>query len=257
MDAMGFSLAKTLSLLLDPLTAGLGVLLVAWAVFRRRPRLSRTLVFLAGAGLGALGSGPVAERLVAPLERAYPRPAARTRAEAAVVLGGAVDLQHSTADRVELYHRAERVLEGIRLWREGRVRVIVFSGGSGDPDLPDASEAELMAVVARQMGVPDDAIWLQPRSRTTAEDAAYTVPLLRKRGIRRFFLVTTAMDMPRAVGCFRKAGADPIPFPVDYRVTPPGRGWRRWVPQVSTLALAREAIHEYVGYAVYWVTGRI
>ncbi|GAB6062145.1 YdcF family protein [Deferrisoma palaeochoriense] len=253
-----FRLAKTVSaIVLDPLCVVLGLWLVAFLAFRRRPRAARALLALGGLGLWALGTGPVAERLAGPLERAYPPPAPEARADAAVVLGGAVDLRHSTPERVELYHRAERILEGIRLWREGRVRLLVFSGGSGDPDLPEANEAGYMAALARRLGVPDSAIRVQAKSRTTAEDARYTVPLLRQWGVETFFLVTTAMDMPRAVACFRKWGAEPVPYPVDYRVTPPGRGWRRWIPGVSTLALSDEAIHEYVGYAAYWLTGKL
>ncbi len=252
---MPFALSKALQLALDPLVGATALLLVAFLWSWRRPGRARGLVLAAWVLLYGLGSGAVAERLVAPLERAFPVPPDAVRTDAVVVLAGTVDLARSTPRRVELYHRAERIFEGARLVTQGRARWLVISGGSGDPDRPGAREAELLAVLARQLGVPADRIVLETRSRTTHENAAYTVPLLRERGFRSFFLVTTAMDMPRAVACFRKEGAEPIPFPVDYRVTPPGSGWKRWVPDATTLVLSAEAIHEYVGYAVYWALG--
>ncbi len=252
---MFFELSKGLSPFLAPLPVACGFLLLALLLSWRRPGTGRLLVLFGLATLAALGSGGVAERLVAPLERAFPVPPQGVRAEAVVVLGGAVDLAHSTAERVELNHRVERILEGALLVKRGRARWLVLSGGSGDPHIRDRAEADLMAVVARELGVDPAAIVLQTRSRTTHEDALYTVRALDQRGIGSFFLVTTAMDMPRAMACFRKEGADPIPYPVDFRVTPPGEGWRRWVPSASALRLSGEAIHEYLGYAVYWALG--
>ena len=252
---MFFELSKGLSPFLSPLPVACGLLLLALLLSWRRPGTGRVLVLLGLVILGGLGSGGVAERLVAPLERAFPVPPQRVRADAAVVLGGAVDLVHSTPDRVELNHRAERILEGALLVKRGRARWLVLSGGSGDPRIQDRAEADLMAVVARELGVDPAAIVLQTRSRTTHEDALYTVRALDERGIGTFFLVTTAMDMPRAMACFRKEGADPIPYPVDFRVTPPGEGWVRWVPSAAALRLSGEAIHEYLGYAVYWALG--
>ena len=252
---MPFALSKALQMVLDPLVPAAALLLLALAFSWKRPARARAMLAAGLLILAGLGSGPVAERLVAPLERAYPVPPRAVKADAAVVLAGTVDLARSTPERVELYHRAERIFEGARLVTEGRARWLVISGGSGDPERPEVREAELLAVLARQLGVPSERIVLQTRSRTTHEDAAYTVPLLRERGIQSFFLVTTAMDMPRAVACFRKEGAEPVPFPVDFRVTPPATGWKRWIPGTGTLLLSAEAIHEYVGYAAYWVLG--
>jgi uncharacterized SAM-binding protein YcdF (DUF218 family) len=190
-----------------------------------------------------------------PLETAYSVPAPDRRAVAAVVLGGAVDLVHSTPDRIEFYDRPERIVEGIRLVKRGRVDWLVLSGGGGDPARPETREARLMAVFARQMGVDPSVLILQEDSRTTYEDAVYTAKMLKERDIASFFLVTSAFHMSRAVGCFRKAGLDPIPYPVDFRVTPRGPFAPAFAPTLGSLSTSTMALHEYIGYGVYRALG--
>ena len=62
------------------------------------------------------------------------------------------------------------------------------------------------------------------------------------------------MDMPRAVGAFRKAGFRVLPYPVDYTT---GKGVTLdFVPTV-VLNLARldHAVHEWVGLLGYRILG--
>ncbi len=238
-----------------PLGLACLVLVLALLLSWRRPWVSRLLLFLAVAVLGGLGSGAVAQRLIAPLERAYPVPPGDVTAQAAVVLAGTVDVSRSSLERVEFYDRPERIIEGARLVKKGRARWLVISGGSGDPFLPGASEAEFLASFARDFGVDPGVILLEKASRTTHENAVETARLLRERGLLKFFLVTSASHLPRAVGCFRKAGLDPIPFPVDYRATPLRTTPLSYVPLAEALYLSTVALHEYVGYGLYRVLG--
>ncbi|MEW6488604.1 MAG: YdcF family protein [Thermodesulfobacteriota bacterium] len=255
MPEVPFTALKLLSPFGMPLGLACALFLLALLLSWRAPWAARFVLLLSLGFLAALGSGAVAQRLVAPLEREFPVPAADTRAEAAVVLAGTVDLARSSLDRVEFYDRPERIIEGARLVREGRARWLVISGGSGDPFLPGVSEAELLAAFARQLGVAREAILLQGESRTTHEDAERTARLLRERKIDRFFLVTSAYHLPRAVGCFRKQGLDPIPYPVDYRATPLRLTPLHYLPQAWALQLSTTAVHEYLGYAGYRVLG--
>jgi uncharacterized SAM-binding protein YcdF (DUF218 family) len=254
---VGFLLAKLLSSLAMPLAAGCLLLLAGLLFSWRRPGLSRAFVASGVALLAGLGSGLGSDRLLGPLERAYPVPPATLRAEAAVVLAGTVDLRRSTLDRIEFYDRPERLIEGARLVREGRARWLVISGGSGDPEWPDAREADFLVRFATDLGVPRARILMQRESRTTAEDALYTARLLREKQLRPVFLVTSAFHMPRAMGCFRKAGVDPIAYPVDFRATPRFGGIQRWMPTAEGLLASTLALHEYVGYVTYRVGGRL
>ena len=68
--------------------------------------------------------------------------------------------------------------------------------------------------------------------------------------------MTSASHMPRAMGCFRKAGFDVVAWPVDYR-TP-----RRLQPLALQFVRARGpgridgVTREYVGLLMYYLTGR-
>lgn len=254
---MFFTLSKLAAGWVMPLGIGCLLLASALALSWRRPGLSRALIAAALAVVWGFGSRGVADRLLGPLERAYPVPPAAHRAEAAIVLAGTVDLRRSTLDRIEFGDRPERLIEGARLVREGRARWLVLSGGSGDPEWQEAKEADFLARFARDLGVPADRILLQRESRTTAEDARETAALLRDRGIRTAFLVTSAFHMPRALGCLRRAGVRPVPYPVDFRATPRFGGLTAWVPTSASLQASTLALHEFVGYAAYRLSGRI
>jgi uncharacterized SAM-binding protein YcdF (DUF218 family) len=250
-----FSLVKLAEPLFLPLGGACALLLLALLLSFLRPWVSRLCLLLALAALWGLAVPLGARLLVAPLETRYPVPPTAVQADAAVVLAGTVDLALSTAERIELYDRPERIIEGAQLVLSGRARWLLISGGSGDPLRPEAREAEYLATLARRLGVPSGKILLQGDSRTTAEDAQRTAEILKRRGIQSFFLVTSAYHLPRAVGCFRKLGLEPIPYPVDFRVTPVTATHNPVVPTAARLTLSTLAVHEYLGLAWYWARG--
>lgn len=254
---MFFYLSKLVDGWVTPVGLVLALLAAGVALSWRRPGLARAFGAAALVALWAFASRGVADRLLGPLERAFPAPPATLRAEAAVVLAGTVDLRRSTLDRIELYDRPERLIEGARLVRSGRAHWLVVAGGSGDPEWQEAREADFLARFAQELGVPADRILVERDSRTTAEDAKYTAELLRSRGIRSLFLVTSAFHLPRALGCFRKAGLNPVPYPVDFRATPSFGGLTAWMPSAAAFQSSTLALHELVGYAAYRVSGRI
>jgi uncharacterized SAM-binding protein YcdF (DUF218 family)/lysophospholipase L1-like esterase len=96
-----------------------------------------------------------------------------------------------------------RVLLGARLWREKRAPIMMFTGGSGPPGCP---VGDVMARLAREVGVPESAMIVETRSRTTKENADQSAPILRARGARRLVVVTDRLHMKRAAGVFRHAG---------------------------------------------------
>jgi uncharacterized SAM-binding protein YcdF (DUF218 family) len=73
---------------------------------------------------------------------------------------------------------ARRAARAAALYRDGYCPLVLFSGGvvgrSAGP-----SEAECMAGIARGLGVPDEAVLLETRSRNTFENARLSLALLR------------------------------------------------------------------------------
>ncbi len=98
---------------------------------------------------------------------------------------------------------------------------------------------------------------LEPRSLSTAQNAAFTRDLLMPQPGQRWLLVTSASHMPRAVGSFRRAGFPVIPYPVGYTTSGlPDDYWTIRFDASTSLVRADVALHEWLGLIAYWLTGR-
>ncbi|UYZ64398.1 YdcF family protein [Hymenobacter weizhouensis] len=252
---MFFILSKLLYYLLLP-TVWLVGLLVA-AVLVRRPPWRRRLL-LATTVLALLTTNPalVNEALLAwelPPVRLSQLPAH----DAGVLLTGITEVRKSPHDRVYVEQGADRLLHTLWLYRAGRIRRIIVSGGSGAVQTVARSEAEELRILLRLAGVPARDILLETRSRNTRENALYTRQLLAQHpDIRSVVLITSAFHQRRALGCFRKVGVHPTPFPAGYysqdrQLTPD----YLLVPDAQALLLWSVLAREISGYLVYKVLG--
>ncbi len=97
---------------------------------------------------------------------------------------------------------------------------------------------------------------LEDRSRNTAENAIFAKKMAAPQRGERWLLVTSAYHLPRAIGAFRKAGFPVEPYPVDWR-TRGSEDLLRPFPTVGDgLRRTDTAVREWVGLAVYWLSGR-
>src|SRR5262249_50590378 len=67
-------------------------------------------------------------------------------------------------------------------------------------------------------GDPARIIDIEPRPRTTSEDAFSAAALLKPKPGERWLLVTTTIHIPRSVGCFRVAGFQVVPYPIEFAI---------------------------------------
>ncbi len=138
-----------------------------------------------------------------------------------------------------------RVRHGVGLLQAGFADLLVLSGGARRPGRPPVARA--MAVLARDLGVPENRLILEDGSSRTSENAAMVVALLRERQIDRVLLVTTDLHMCRARRCFERHGIRIHPAPAPAAVDEaPGRA-----------SLVAQALHEWVGLAYYRARGWI
>lgn len=246
---------KLLSLLLYPLSQALLLgLLGLLAILLRRPRPAFWIIAAATGWLYICSTALFADFLMGILERDYPPQALplAARADAIVLLGGAIrgDTQPGTLG--DLNQQADRLVHAAELYQAGRAPWLLVSGGGAEGV---RTEAEIMSEILQVMGVPASAIVLEDKSRNTYQNAVLSAGILSARGMRRILLVTSAFHMRRSEALFAAQGLEVIPAPTDYQrllapAVVPG-----WLPSVSDLWQSTHALHELLGYWVYRLRG--
>lgn len=256
---MFYELSKTIGFFAAPsnflISVGLlGVVLMATRFARTGRRLAAaSLVLLAIAGLSPLGNA-----LMLPLEERFPAwDASRGAPDGIVVLGGAVGPAISEArGETSLNESAERLTAVAALARRYGGARVVFSGGDGTLIGRAGPEADYALPLLESFGIARERIVLENKSRNTAENAANSRALVNPKPGERWLLVTSGHHMPRAVGCFRRAGFAVEAYPVDWRT----RGAADLLTPFQTLGdgLRRtdSAAREWIGLLVYWLSGR-
>jgi uncharacterized SAM-binding protein YcdF (DUF218 family) len=242
------------TLLLLATAAGL-----AWLWWKRRETRRRLLpVTIAFALLWLICTPLVGHFAAATLDHRYPplvSPPAD--AEAIVILSGYARPADSRGYGASLTDDSiERCLMGAELHQRSGLPVVV-TGGIVDP----AGDVPPLGVMMRdfllRIGVAAEDITVEQSSRTTYENAAECAKLMDERGWQKIVLVTHDRHMPRAVGCFQKAGFDVVAAPVrtgggDLQLSP-----ALLVPSARVAAQLQSVAHEWLGILWYWWHGRI
>jgi uncharacterized SAM-binding protein YcdF (DUF218 family) len=140
------------------------------------PKLRKRLYLLGAAVLACVAAVPASLFFSTNILLVEGAPA---QADAIVVLGG------------ETVQRPTRALE---LYQQGAATNVIISG-EGD--------CEGVRITLEGKGVPAAAIRLECESRTTRENAKFTVPLLRAQNAKRVVIVTSWFHSRRALHCFQ------------------------------------------------------
>ena len=135
----------------------------------------------------------------------YANPSIDSHADAALVLGAA-----AWGNKPSPVYR-ERINEAIALYKTGRVRYLVFTGGTREPGYP--AEGEVGRKFAIQHGVPAAAVLFETTSRTTWQNLANARDLLAPFGIQTVLLVSDPLHMRRAMAMAASLGLQAAPAP--------------------------------------------
>ena len=247
-----FFFSKILTVFLFPLPLGitLGIYLV---LFKIKGAKNKFLAFLPIGLIWLAASFPVCESLVSSLEKHYPPLPIENveQADTIVVLGGMINTVSRFSNRVELTGSADRLTDAILLWKAGKAKYILFTGGSGILFEQEAKEATFAKQFLVSLGIPESQILLESESRNTFENGIYTKKILEEKKLNRIILVTSAFHMKRSVGIFQKLGMNVIPFPTDYRSLRTGFNWETFVPSTGALDTTTISLKEWIGIFVY------
>jgi uncharacterized SAM-binding protein YcdF (DUF218 family) len=151
------------------------------------------------------------------------------------------ELERSEVVLVLCSHDTAVAERGAQLYLEGWAPLLVFSGGLGGitKNLWSEPEAELFAKVARGMGVPDPAIFVETRSTNTGENVRFTRQLLAERGLspRSLILVQKPYMERRAYATFKHYWPEPRVV-----VTSPQVSFGEYLKHYSNSALTEDDV---------------
>jgi uncharacterized SAM-binding protein YcdF (DUF218 family) len=252
---MGIFLDKLLALAAYPLGLSILLLLLALALSLVGRRFA-SIFFVAGALLILwISSTPLASRLLLSSLEEMNSPKNVSSADVAILLGGMMRGQNQQ-NNPDLTDAADRAVEAFRLYRNGRVKHILITGGNLPWSQDSVPEAQRIAALLREWGIPDQAIITENKSRNTWENAANSKLIWNKHGFKSGLLVTSATHMPRALAVFRRAGINVAPAATDFRAQPYLEGGiLALLPDAQALDNSTVAIKEWIGLLVYRMRG--
>jgi len=238
------------ALVLPPGSALL-LVLVGVALRWKKPRTGRAFQIAGFVWLLVASTPAFAGMLLRALQTspALPADGALPAAQAIVVLSAEADV-HGTeyGGAVAGPMTMQRLRYGVALHRRTGLPLLVSGGrpATGRPAL-----ATTMADAAKnEFRVP--VRWVEDRSATTAENAAFSAEMLRRDGVRTILLVSSAWHLPRATAWFEKAGLEVVPAPTAFR-GPAIDDWTSFVPRANAIRDTCFAMHELGGLIAYAV----
>ena len=178
--------------------------------------------------------------------------------DAGILLGGGMVTLDTKTNRLIFSHNCDRFFQTIQLYKQKRIKKIIITGGSGNLTYHEMAEAPLLRRYLISIKVPEKDILIDSLSDNTRQNAAYTKEIINKTFSKedKFLLITSAIHMKRALGCFRKAGINVSPFTTNKHA-----GERRYelnhllLPEPSSFVSWEQFIHEYFGYLIYGIMG--
>ena len=178
-----------------------------------------------------------------------------------ILTGGMITNKQSSNNQIFTDKTADRFIQPLRLYKMGKLKRILISGGSTDLKLfkQDVVDETLkVAQLLEELGVRKEDIILERKAKNTRENAVNTVEILMKNPQygNKYLLFTSAFHTRRALGCFQKTGVKITVFPTAFKSKQ--RSFtidNLLIPRELNLFEAYDLIHEMVGYVVYKILG--
>lgn len=181
--------------------------------------------------------------------------------EIGIVLTGVTNINKTADDRTFFDKGADRATHAVQLYKEGKLKRILITGGQGFKPKNNQKEAVLLANFMMTAGVPESDLIIEDESKNTRENALFTKSKLDELGEnldQRFLLITSAFHMKRAEGCFSKVGLLVDTYPVDYYGSDNPFNIRSLIqPSPNSLIMWHKLTKEWIGLLAYRMAGYI
>ena len=253
---MFFIISKIFYFLISPFT-WCALLLLAAVVFKNKRK--RLLIWTAV--MFFVFSNPfIINKLMSAWETEYLRyEDLKEQYDVGIILGGTLRYYHGPLERPMYGKNADRFISAVELYKRNKIKKILISGGSGKLMRPEEREAVILTETLKQMGVNENDIIQENKSRSTYENAKYTAEILKAQYPKgKFMLITSSFHMRRSIMCFKKQELPVTPFPVDQQsgediLTPD----KIIIPDAENFIKWTTVIHEWVGIVAYKIVGYI
>ena len=192
---------------------------------------------------------------------AVPMTSVRDTFDVGIVLGGFSDFGgYNYEDRLNFNPAVNRLTDAVVLYKKGLVKKLLISGGDGKLFGEKISEAVVTRQFLLDIGIKNEDILTEEKSRNTRENALFSKDLLEKQGYNspKCLLITSAFHTRRSKGCFDKVGLNTTAFPAHFYAARLESGAETYIVPDKWAFVKWEAfIKEWIGYAVYWVQGYV
>lgn len=255
---MFFILSKTLDFLLVPFTWIL--LIFGYALFTKHSKRKKRAYRVSFCMLLFFTNSIIINSLMLFWEKA-PTPLKQLQKhDIGIILTGTTNPSKSPKDRVYIGTGADRILHTLMLYRQGKIKKIIITGGVVSIfGKVKESEAKQLARILKDAKVPEEDIILETKAKNTYENAQFTAKILKKRFPKqKYLLISSAFHLPRAEGCFLKQGVKVTPFAVDFYTTDiyESLSFSSLIPSIDALRRWSVLTHEVAGYMIYKLTGK-
>ena len=172
-----------------------------------------------------------------------------------ILLGGYSKVNRNTPKGQVSFFLSDRLTTTLQLYKMGKIKRILLSGGAGKLVGRERSEAPLVRDYLLKIGIPDSAILVEDRSRNTRENALFSKEIIdRVLPGARCLIITSAWHMRRAQPCFERVGIACAPFGTDFLSENSDGNPFKWLePSWSALLKWELLLKEWVGYVVYQI----
>ena len=165
----------------------------------------------------------------------------------------------SPRDRVYFYKGADRITHAVQLYKLGKIRKILVTGGSSNLINNEHREADALYDFLVMVGVDTDDILVERNARNTYENAVNTEAMLAELyPDKKHLVITSAFHMRRSLLCFRKTSLNVNGFSTDFY----SKDWRFdlssvFIPDASAFLDWQLIIREVEGILFYKIAGYI
>lgn len=172
--------------------------------------------------------------------------------------GGFARFNPSFPDRIIFGDHINRLTESMELYHSGKIKKLIISGGDGSLSPKKEIESQNIKTFLAENNWPDSSLVVEPNSRNTYENARNVKQILVSLQIKEpILLITSALHMPRAKGCFVKQGIVLIPYPADYLQRDSLSAGDYLFPDLSCFGEWQAIIKEWIGFLAYRIRGYV